>query len=584
MRQQIEQLLQTALKQLEKEDSSFVMPAFIQVDATKDKQYGDFASNIAMVLAKQAKINPRALAAKIIQAIPISSYIQKVEVAGPGFINFYLSSQALNAVIEQILMEKEGYGRSQMGRGKRILIEFVSSNPTGPLHVGHGRLAAIGAVVANLLDAVGFKPYKEYYVNDAGRQMDIVTVSIWLRYLALCGEQIVFPYNAYKGNYIIEIAKAVHLLHKEHFYVLASHLFKDLPPDEPQGGDKERYVDALIDKMKHLLGDKYVVLLDFGLQTILSDIREDLAEFGVHFDNWFSERQFVTNEAFEVVIQKLKASGHLYEKDQALWFRSSALGDEKDRVLVRSNGARTYFANDVVYHLSKFDRGFDIAIDIFGSDHHGYVPRMKAAMEASGISPERLTYLLLQFVTLYRHGEQVQMSTRGGEFVTLRALREEVGNDAVRFFYAMRKGEQHMDFDLDLAKSQSNENPVFYVQYAYARISSVMKQLEEKNKQFDEASGLANLDLLNASHEKQLLNTLSGYPDMITSAALHYEPHLLTHYLRELASDFHAYYNSQQFLVEDDTLRNARLALILAVRQVLLNGFDLLGITARESM
>lgn len=414
--------------------------------------------------------------------------------------------------------------------------------------------------------------------------MDILTVSIWLRYLALCGEQIVFPANAYRGDYVIDIAKAIHGIHGSHFLVPASQVYAGLPPDEPQGGDKEIYIDAIIAQAKRLLADQYETVFTLGLDNVLGDIREDLAEFGVHYDNWFSEREFVATDVVDKLLEKLKDSGHVYEKDGALWFRSTDFKDEKDRVLVRSNGQRTYFANDVAYHLSKFERGFDIVIDIFGADHHGYVPRMKAAMEASGINPERLLHLLLQFVTLYRGGSQVQMSTRSGTFVTLRELREEVGNDAARFFYVMRKSEQHIDFDLDLAKAQSNENPVYYVQYAYARICSVFKQLAERQLLFDEANGVSHLNLLTQPQEQQLLNALSRYPEVITSAALQYEPHQLTNYVRDLAADFHAYYNSHQFIVEEASLRDARLALVAATRQTLLNGFNLLGISAPESM
>jgi len=573
-----------AVKQLQESGELPAIPAFFQVDATRDKKHGDFAANVAMILAKPAQKKPRDIAEHIIQFLPASPYVQKVEVAGPGFINFFLSPQALTDVVARILAEKADYGRSKMGRSKRVLIEFLSSNPTGPLHVGHGRHAAFGAVVANLLDAVGFYVYREYYVNDAGRQMDILAVSVWLRYLAACGEAITFPANGYRGDYVVGIAQSVHSLHGSHFQVPAQAVFENLPPDEPQGGDKEIYIDAIVERAKQLLGDKYTAIYDLGLSNIVADMREDLAEFGVHYDNWFSERDFVASDAVDNFLQRLQASGHVYERDGALWFRSTDFDDSKDRVLVRSNGVRTYFANDAAYHLNKFERGFDIAIDIFGADHHGYVPRMKAAMEASGINPERLIHLIVQFVTLYRGREQVQMSTRGGNFVTLRELRNEVGNDAARFFYVMRKSEQHMDFDLELAKAQSTENPVYYVQYAYARICSVFKQLAERNLRYDEANGLAHLDLLKEPHERELLNTLSRYPDMIIQAALNYEPHQVTHYLRDLATDFHSYYNSHQFLVEDAALRDARLALISAARQTLLNGFNLLGISAPESM
>lgn len=584
MKQHLENLIQKAVKQLQELGELPSIPAFIQIDATKDKQYGDFASNIAMILAKSAQKTPREIAERITQVLPPSSYVQKVEIAGPGFINFFLSPQALYESVPKILEEKENFGRSALGRGKRILVEFLSSNPTGPLHVGHGRHAAFGAVISNLLDAIGFQTYREYYVNDAGRQMDILTASIWLRYLGLCEENIVFPANAYQGDYVIDIARMLKDKHGSDFQIPALQILENLPLDEPQGGDKEIYIDAVIGRAKNMLGYKYQVIADFGLESILSDISDDLAEFGVHYDNWFSERKFVATDVVDKLLGKLKESGHTYERDGALWFRSTDFGDTKDRVLVRSNGQRTYFANDVAYHLNKFERGFDIAIDIFGSDHHGYVSRMKAAMQASGIDPERLVYMLVQFVTLYRGKEQVQMSTRGGDFVTLRELREEVGNDVARFFYVMRKCEQHIDFDLDLAKAQSNENPVYYVQYAHARICSVFKQLNEWNMHYDEKNGIAHLHLLTQPHERQLLNTLSCYPDTIINAALHYEPHLLTNYLRDLAADFHAYYNSHQFLVEDDALRNARLALISAARQMLLNGFNLLGITAPESM
>jgi arginyl-tRNA synthetase len=584
MKQHIEHLVKLAVKQLQESGELLAMPAFIQVENTKDKSHGDYASNIALMLAKAAQKKPREIAEQIVKALPPSHFVDKVDIAGPGFINFFLSPQALYDVVPNILREKQEFGRCKMGREKRVLVEFVSSNPTGPLHVGHGRHAAFGAVMCNLLDTVGFKIYREYYVNDAGRQMDILTASIWMRYLELCGEAIHFPANAYRGDYIIDIAKTIKEKHGTAFQVSVKQVMENLPLDEAQGGDKEVYIDAVIVRAKTLLGPSFEVIFNAGLSGILADISDDLAEFGVHFDNWFSERQFVANEVVDDLLEKLRASDHVYERDGALWFRSTDFNDEKDRVLVRSNGQRTYFANDVAYHLSKFDREFDLAIDIFGSDHHGYVPRMRAAIEACGINPERLIHLLGQFVTLYRSGEQVQMSTRGGDFVTLRELRNEVGNDAARFFYIMRKYDQHIDFDLDLAKSRSNENPVYYVQYAYARICSVLKQLEDRHLTFNEAAGLAHLDLLTQPQERQLLNTLSRYKDIIVDAALQYEPHLLTNYIRELAGDFHAYYNAHQFIVDDEAVRDARLALVVAVRQILLNGFAILGISAPESM
>lgn len=590
MKHHIENLLQIAVKQLQELGNFPALPPVIQIEATRDKRHGDFAANIALVLAKAAQQKPRDVAQRIVDSLPASPYVTRVEIAGPGFINFFLSTDALNQVISKILSEKQQFGRSEIGRHKKVLIEFVSSNPTGPLHVGHGRHAAFGAVIGNLLDCVGFDVYREYYVNDGGRQMDIVAASVWLRYLTLCGEQLTFPANGYQGEYVTDIARAIMAQHHRHFFIAAEFIFKDLPLDAPQGGDKEIYIDAVIERAKSLLGpDKYAIIFDLTLDNILTEIREDLAEFGVHFDNWFSERQLVSNttstsNVMEHLLNKLRENGHLYEQEGAIWFRSTALGDEKDRVLVRSNGQCTYFANDVAYHITKFERGFDLAIDIFGADHHGYVPRMKAAMMVSGINPERLIYLLLQFVSLYRGEQQLAMSTRGGNFVTLRELRTEVGNDAARFFYVMRKCEQHIDFDLELAKSQSNENPVFYVQYAHARICSVLRQLAERHLVLDIRLGEQHLNLLIEEHERELLNTLSRYPDVITQAAIQYEPHQLTNYLRDLAANFHAYYNSHQFLVDNELLRNARLALILAVKQVLVNGFQLLGIKAPETM
>ena len=585
MKQQIEGLLQQALKQLHESGELPSLPATLQIDSTKDKQHGDFASNIALILSKPMQKKPREVADRILQVLPASASVQKVEIAGPGFINFFLAENAMNDVVKHILTEKNQFGRSDIGREKRIIVEFLSSNPTGPLHVGHGRHAAFGAVICNLLDEVGFKTFREYYVNDAGRQMDILAVSVWLRYLALCGEDIEFPSNGYRGDYVVSIAQAMLDSQKDHFRVPAEQVFANLPLDEPQGGDKEIYIDAVIERAKKLLGDRYEAVFDLGLENILADIRDEMAEFGVHFDNWFSERQLVASGVVDKMLDKLKAANHIYERDGALWFSATSFGDTKDRVLVRANGMRTYFTNDVAYHLDKIERGNDIAITIMGADHHGYTARIRAALAAMGIEPERLVNdMLVQFVSLYRGDQQIPMSTRGGNFVTLRELRNEVGNDVARFFYVMRKSDQPMDFDLDLAKAQSNENPVYYIQYAYARICSVFKQLAERQMSYSEANGLAHLDQLTQSQERELINTLSRYPEVIKNAALQYEPHLLTHYMRDLAADFHAYYNAHQFIVDEAALRDARLTLVTATRQVLLNGFRLLGITSPESM
>jgi arginyl-tRNA synthetase len=465
-------------------------------------------------------------------------------------------------------------------------VEFVSANPTGPLHVGHGRGAALGATVADLLEAVGFQVHREYYVNDAGRQMDILATSVWLRYLEHGGTTLPFPANGYRGDYVRDIAAQLYREHGDTYAAPVAQVFGDLPPDADQeGGDKEAHIDALIERAKTLLGDnRYRYVFELGLNTILDDIRDDLRGFGIEYEQWYSERTLAERGAVNRVIERLREAGHVYEKDGALWFRSSAFGDEKDRVVQRENGQTTYFASDIAYHAEKFERGFDWVIDVWGADHHGYVPRVKAALQAMGYDPQKLDVLLVQFAILYRGGERAQMSTRSGDFVTLRELRGEVGSDAARFFYVMRRCEQHLDFDLDLAKSQSNENPLYYVQYAHARICSVMRQLKERNYAHDDGDDAADLSLLEASHEKALLVALSRYPEVLELAALNHEPHQLAQYLRELANAFHTYYNAHTFIVEHARLRHARLNLILAVRQILYNGLTLLGCTTPESM
>ncbi len=559
--------------------------ARIEIEPTKSKQHGDFASNIALTLAKLARAKPRELAEKIVKALPASDKVVKVEIAGPGFINFFLVPTAYHDVVNVVLAAGEKYGRGTAGGGRRVQVEFVSANPTGPLHVGHGRGAAYGATVANLLDAAGFNVHREYYINDAGRQMDILGTSVWLRYLELCGEKFDFPVNGYKGDYIYDIGATLHRENGDKYRHPAAKVFEGVPPDEPKGGDKEKHIDALIERAKTLLGPAgYRTVFDLGLNVILDDIRQDLEEFGVTYDEWYSERALVETGAADRIVERLKQSGHAYEKDGALWFRSTDYGDEKDRVLVRENGQKTYFAHDIAYHANKLERGFERVIDIWGADHHGYVPRVKAALAAIGDDPNKLDVLLVQFAILYRGGEKVQMSTRSGEFVTLRELRREVGNDAARFFYVLRKCEQHMDFDLDLAKSQSNDNPVYYVQYAHARIHSVFRQLKEKGWAHNEANGRQHLLRLTEPHELALLSRLAAYPEAVETAALAHEPHQLAHTLRELAYDFHTYYNTHTFLVEDAALRDARLNLISAARQVLHNGLRLLGVSAPESM
>jgi len=557
----------------------------IHVERTRDSSHGDFATNIALVLAKSAKTNPRQLAQQLIEAMPANDIVSKIELAGAGFINFFIDANAQYQVISTIHQQGNQFGLSQIGSGKKVQVEFVSANPTGPLHVGHGRGAAYGSAVANLLVATGFDVHKEYYVNDAGRQMDILATSVWLRYLEACGETLVFPCNAYRGAYVRDLAQHIVSDHGTHFVHSHDVVFANLPLDETDGGDKEIYIDSLIARAKQLLGaEGYRTVFDVGLTAILEDIKEDLAEFGVTYHQWFSERSLMDDGSIENALAVLRENNHLYEKDGAIWFKSSELGDEKDRVVIRDNGHYTYFASDIAYHWNKLERGFDVLIDIWGADHHGYIARVKAALTALGADENKLHVLLVQFATLWRGEEKVQMSTRSGDFVTLRELRSEVGRDAARFFYVMRRSEQHMDFDLELATSKSNENPVFYVQYAHARVCSVFRQLPEKGYIHNVELGMANLPELSAEHESVLLTTLARYPEVIERAATQYEPHLLINYLRELATDFHTYYNAHQFLVESATLRNARLNLISSVQQVLVNGLILLGISAPEAM
>jgi arginyl-tRNA synthetase len=568
-------------------------PVEIPLEHSRDRAHGDFASTLALALAKTARRKPRELAEQLVAALPASDRVAQVEIAGPGFINFFLAPTAYQTVVNEILDRGDAFGRGDHGGGRRVQVEFVSANPTGPLHVGHGRGAAFGATVANLLEAVGYQVHREYYVNDAGRQMNILATSIWLRYLEHCGERVRFPSNGYRGDYVRDIATRLYAERGGAYMVAAAQVFRNLPQDETRdengaiaiAGDKEAHIDALVERAQRLLGDHhYRYIFERGLNTLLDDIRDDLREFGVVYDEWYSERTLAECGAVNRTIHRLREAGYVYEQDGAWWFRSSAFGDEKDRVVERENGQTTYFASDIAYHLDKFERGFDWVIDVWGADHHGYVPRVKAALQAMGENPDKLDVLLVQFAILYRNGERAQMSTRSGEFVTLRELRQEVGNDAARFFYVMRKSEQHLDFDLDLAKSQSRENPVYYIQYAYARVCSVLRQLRDKGLPRDEARGRTNLALLTESHEEALLAALSRYPDVVESAALAHEPHQLAHYLRELATAFHAYYNEHRVLVPDDALRDARLNLSLATRQVIENGLNLLGVSAPEVM
>jgi arginyl-tRNA synthetase len=538
-------------------------------------EHGDYACNVALQLAKQLKRAPREIADRLVAALPESPHLERAEVAGAGFINLFLKRSFKQQIVNRILETGNGYGRGLLGRRKKVLVEFVSANPTGPLHVGHGRGAAYGASLANVLTAAGFDVTREFYVNDSGRQMDILTLSTWLRYLELCRQVVPFPANAYQGQYVRSMARAIHAEHGARFR-RDEGLFTAALAE----ADEEARLDALIDVAKRALGADYDTLHGFALKEQLEDCRSDLAEFGVTFDDWFSERSLYDSGRVEHALQRLEERGHVYEKDGARWFRSTQYGDEKDRVVRRENGQYTYFASDIAYHLEKFERGFDIAINVWGADHHGYIARVKGALAALGLNPDRLTITLVQFAVLYRGGQRVPMSTRSGEFVTLRELRSEVGNDAARFFYVLRKADQHLDFDLDLAKSQSNENPVYYVQYAHARVCSVLGQWGGDAAQL---AG-AEVDALGSEHENALLARLLEYPDAVENAARDLSPHLIAFYLRDLAAEFHSYYNATRLLVEEESVKRARLALSGAVRQVLRNGLALLGVSAPDRM
>ncbi len=552
------------------------------VERTRDANHGDFASNVAMRLAKPVRQNPRAIAASIVEALSDNADVDKIDIAGPGFINFHLSPSAFHAELESILALGEEYGRQPKKDAPKILLEFVSANPTGPLHVGHGRHASFGATVGNLLEAAGYPVHREYYVNDSGRQMDILGVSVWLRMLEKDGVDIPFPQGGYRGDYIRDIAATINVDGVNS--VPADAVLSALPADAPDG-DKEAYVEALIEKAKTLLGDAgFDHVRQQSLDSIRDDIEDDLAEFGVTFDSWYSEQRLTNGEAIDNALAVLEERGMLYRKGGATWFRATDFGDEKDRVVVRENGAKTYFASDIAYHYEKRERGFDYLIDILGADHHGYVPRVRAGLEAMGYKGDTLEVELVQFVTLYRGGEKMQMSTRSGEFETLRQLRAEVGNDAARFYYVSRSNDQHLDFDLDVAKSQSSDNPVYYIQYAHARVASVFRQLGERSLEWNSDDAGNQLTLLVESHEKTLMTSLSRYPEVLELSANNRAPQHLVHYLRDLANDFHTYYNAHAFIVDDAALRGARLYLISATRIVIANGLGILGVSAPEKM
>ena len=581
------------------------VPAIV-IERARDPRHGDFACPVALGLARTARRNPRELAGLIAAALPAAEDVASVEVAGPGFLNFRMADGAFQRVAAEIVGASGPWGRSRRFAGKRVQVEFVSVNPTGPLHVGHGRGAACGAAIANLLEAVGWEVEREYYVNDAGRQMDILALSTWLRYLEACGEPVLpFPDGAYRGAYVRDVAQGLLRTHGDR-------LRRDPAGLAPAStGEGEARLDALIAGARTALGeDDYALVAEAALTGILAGIRDDLARFGVVFDRWFSERSLAASGASSRALDRLRARGETHERDGALWFNATTHGDAKDRVLVRANGQSTYFASDVAYHLDKLERGFDRLIDVWGADHHGYIARVKGAIAALGRDPAAFDVVLVQLASLWRGGERVAMSTRSGEFVTLRELIDEVGADAARFFYVMRKSDQHLDFDLDLAKSRSSENPVYYVQYAHARIASLLRRAAQEaeagaagggGEHRAAAAGGAGggtepaaktrgglepgrVERLTERRELDLLKALSRYPEVIEAAAQAYEPHQLAHYLRELATAFHGYYNAHTFLVPDPALKNARLTLAEATRRVIADGLGLLGVGAPDTM
>ena len=514
-----------------------------------DKRYGDYATNVAFWLSKVLKKPPREIATKI--AVNLKHpFIEKVEVAGPGFINITMNEHWWHSIVKKILTLKEGYGQLSIGNGKRIQIEYVSANPTGPLHVGHGRGAAVGDSLARILKKAGYEVEREYYINDAGRQIRMLGESIWARCMELQGKEVEFPEDGYRGNYVVDLAKE------------ALREFPDI---------LERPKDEAVE-----------VLAQWGKDKLLKQIVDDLRSFNVSFDSFFSEKSLHESGEVSKIIEELKAKGYIYEKDGALWFKSTAFGDEKDRVVVRATGEPTYFAADIAYHKNKMERGYDTCIDVWGADHHGYIPRVKASMAALGYNPERLKVLLIQMVNLLKNGEPVVLSKRAGEIITLRWLINEVGTDAARFIFLTRKCDSHLDFDIEIAKRQTEENPVFYVQYAHARVCSIKRTAQERNITL--SLNEPDLSLLKEEEEKELMRKLAQFPDVIENCAKTFEPHRLTYYLTELASLFHGYYNRFRVLTEDEALRNARFALCEAVRLVIKEGLNLLGVSAPEVM
>jgi arginyl-tRNA synthetase len=531
--------------------TSGVAPA-ISVEKPAHPEHGDFATNVAMQMAKPERKSPRAIAEILVAKLAGSSeLIESLEIAGPGFINFFIKDAAWRKTLLEIERNGADYGKSKVGAGKKVQVEFVSANPTGPLHIGHGRGAATGDAVASLLAAAGFDVQREYYINDAGNQMNTLGLSGLLRYRQLLGEEVEFPANCYQGDYIKDIARDAITKYGDRF----------LKVPEQEGV-------AFFAKM--------------GGDLILKGIDEDLQSFGVRLDNWFSEQSLFDDGKVDSAIKEMQAKGLIYEQDGALWFRTTDFGDDKDRVVVRSNGVTTYFASDIAYHREKFARGFDWVIDVWGADHHGYVPRLKGIVQGLGRNPDDLGIILVQLVSLLRDGVPVAMSTRSGEFVTLKEVVDEVGRDAARFFFLMRRSDSQLDFDLELAKRQSSDNPVFYVQYAHARIKSIFETARERG--FAPAFENVRIELLDSADDLSLVKKLSVYPEILEAAALNFEPHRITYYLQELAGEFHSFYNKSRVITEEPALTQARLFLLHCAAVTIKNALTVLGISAPERM
>ena len=586
MKTQLESLLKAALATLQQQG---VLPAdfqpAIQLERTRDKTHGDWATNLAMASAKAAGAKPRELAEKLLAALPANDTIVKVDIAGPGFINFFLRADTRFEVVRQLLTNGAEFTRPNVGQGQKVLLEYVSANPTGPMHVGHGRGAAYGSALASILSATGYSVHREYYINDAGRQADVLAVSVYLRYLEACGETVVIPSRAYPADYVRVCAQALFAAEGRRFCHPYAAVIEGLPADTDAEGDeakaqKEAHIDAVIERVQQLLGFDYRAVQDFGLNAQLDTIKATLNNFNVEFDQWFSERSLADTGAIDLAVARLLERGHVYDKDGAIWLATSKLGDEKDRCLIRSNGLPTYFAGDGAYHLNKLDRGFDILVDVWGADHHGYIARVRAAIEALTGKGDRFHVALIQFVTL----ASGRMGKRSGNFVTLQDLIDEVGTDATRFFYLTRNPEQHLEFDIDLAISQSADNPVYYIQMAHARVCSMLAKAAELGWTYTLDAGLASLERLTLEVEADVASKLGQYPELLQKAARNQAPQQLTNYLKELAADFHAYYNDNKMLIDDEGLRNARLTLSLAVREVLADGLKLLGVSAPERM